>query len=195
MQLLSGAPKALPVGLYEQAARYRQQVFVERLGWKLQTSQGMEADQFDRPDTVYVVAQNHKAEIVGCARLLPTNRPYLLGEIFPQLLNGLSVPCSSDVWELSRFAAGRLDDAKEETANRSLLNPMLSPIAEPLLREAIRCVAVHGAKRLITVSPLGVERLLRRAGIEARRAGPPVLIEGSPVVACWIELAQREGAI
>lgn len=145
--------------------------------------------------TVYVVAQNDKAEVIGCARLLPTHRPYLLGEIFPQLLNGLPVPCSSDVWELSRFAAGRLDDAKDKAGSRYLLNPMLSPIAEPLLREAIRCAAAHGAKRLITVSPLGVERLLRRAGIEARRAGPPVLVDGSPVIACWIELAQGKGAV
>jgi N-acyl-L-homoserine lactone synthetase len=188
MQLLSGAPKTLPVGLYEQAARYRQQVFVERLGWELQTSQGMEADQFDRPDTVYVVAQNDQHEIIGCARLLPTHRPYLLGEVFPQLMNSLPVPCSPDVWELSRFAAGCLDDTKEEPVSPSLLNPMLSPIAEPLLREAIRYAAAHGAKRLITVSPLGVERLLRRAGIEARRAGPPVLVEGSPVIACWIDI-------
>ncbi len=187
MQLLSGAPKTLPVGLYEQAARYRQQVFVERLGWELQTSQGMEADQFDRPDTVYVVAQNDQHEIIGCARLLSTHRPYLLGEIFPQLLNGLPVPCSADVWELSRFAAGRLDDAKEKAGSRSLLNPMRSPIAEPLLRESIRCAAAHGAKHLITVSPLGVERLLRRVGIGARRAGPPVLVDGSPVIAVWIQ--------
>ena len=187
MQLLSGAPQTLPAGLYEQAARYRQQVFVERLGWPLPTSQGMEADQFDRADTVYVLAQNDKNEVIGCARLLPTHRPYLLGEVFPQLLNGLPVPCSSDVWELSRFAAGRLEDTKEETIRPSLLNPMLSPIAEPLLREAIRCAAAHGAKRLITVSPLGVERLLRRAGIEARRAGPPVLVDGSLVIAVWIQ--------
>ena len=188
MQLLSGVSQTLPAGLYEQAARYRRQVFVERLGWPLPTFQGMEADQFDRPDTVYVVAQNDKDEIIGCARLLPTHRPYLLGKVFPQLLNGLPVPCSPDVWELSRFAAGRLDDAKDKAGSRYLLNPMLSPIAEPLLRETIRCAAAHGAKRLITVSPLGVERLIRRAGIEGRRAGPPVLIEGSPVIACWIDV-------
>lgn len=191
MQLLSGAPQTLPAGLYERAARYRQQVFVERLGWPLPTSQGMEVDQFDRADTVYVVAQNDKNEIIGCARLLPTHRPYLLGEVFPQLLNGLPVPCSPDVWELSRFAAGSVEHPKEAAAHRSLLNPMLSPIAEPLLREAMRCAAAHGAKQLITVSPLGVERLLRRAGIEARRAGPPVFVGGEPVIGCWIALTER----
>ena len=80
-------------------------VFVERFGWALHTKNGMESDQFDRQDTVYVVAQDDRGHVSGCARLLPTTRPYLLGEAFPQLLNGLAPPCSPDVWELSRFAA------------------------------------------------------------------------------------------
>lgn len=183
MDVVSGAQEGLPRGVYSKVSRYRYQVFVEQLGWQLPTRDGTELDQFDRPDTVYVVAQDDEGHIIGCARLLPTTRPYLLGEVFPQLLNGLPPPCSPDVWELSRFAA--VDLNRQDTSGGGQLS---SPIAVRLLQESIVCAAAHGAKRLITVSPIGVERLLRRAGFHAHRAGPPIVVDGYPIVACLIEM-------
>jgi len=182
MQVITGSPETLPNGMYSKVARYRHQVFVEQLGWQLHTRDGAELDQFDRPDTVYVVAQDDEGHVFGCARLLPTNRPYLLGEVFPQLLNGLLPPCSLDVWELSRFAAVDLN------GQAPMLGQFSSPVTIKLLQESIACAASYGAKRLITVSPIGVERLLRRAGFHAHRAGPPMVIGGHPIFACWIEL-------
>lgn len=183
MHVMSGDPEELPTGVYSKVARYRHKVFVEQLGWELRTQDGAEMDQFDRPDTVYVVAQDDEGHVFGCARLLPTTRPYLLGDVFPQLLNGLPPPCSPDVWELSRFAAVDLNSPA------STMGQFSSPIAIKLLQESITCAAAHGAKRLITVSPIGVERLLRRAGFNAHRAGPPMVIDGHPIFACWIEIA------
>jgi N-acyl-L-homoserine lactone synthetase len=145
----------------------------------------VELDQFDRLDTVYIIAQDGHGCINGCARLLPTNSPYLLGEVFPQLLNGMPPPCTSDVWELSRFAAV---DFNAPTA--SSLSQFSSPVAVGLLHAALKCAAAHGAKRLITVSPLGVERLLRKAGFHTHRVAPPVIIGGQPLFACWIEVPQ-----
>lgn len=168
-------------------ARYRHKVFVETLGWQLQCQNGLEYDQFDRDDTVYVVAQNAAEQIVGTARLLPTNRPYLLGEVFPQLMNGLAVPDSAEVWELSRFAAVDFN-----AATSSALAQFSSPIAVGLLRTALTHAASLGAKQLITVSPLGIERLLRKAGFRAHRAGPPMLVDGSPIFACWIDVLHRD---
>jgi len=187
MDVASGTQKGLPQRVYSKISRYRYQVFVERLGWQLPARDGAELDQFDRPDTVYVVAQDDEGSVIGCARLLPTTRPYLLGEKFPYLLNGLPIPCSPDVWELSRFAA--VDLNREAT---SVGGQFSSPIAIKLLKESIACAAAYGAKRLITVSPIGVERLLRRAGFHAYRAGPPVVIDGYPIFACWIEIGAGE---
>ncbi len=65
-----------------------------------------------------------------------------------------------------------------------------SPVAVALMKESLRQAVSLGAKQLITVSPLGVERLLRKAGFQAHRAGPPQLINGSPVFACWIDTQQ-----
>lgn len=182
MHVMSGVSKGLPTGLHSKVAIYRHKIFVEQLGWELRTRDGEELDQFDRPDTVYVVAQDDQGHVSGCARLLPTTRPYLLGEVFPQLLNGLLPPNSPDVWELSRFAAVDLNNQVSTQGQFS------SQIAIELLQESIACAAAHGAKRLITVSPIGVERLLRRAGFHMHRAGPPMIIDGHPIFACWIEI-------
>src|ERR1700752_59202 len=111
-------------------ARYRHRVFVEMLGWPLQTREhGLEFDQFDREDTVYVVARNTIDSVVGTARLLPTSRPYLLGEVFPQLLHGQQLPSAPEVWELSRFAAVDFNSTTNTT-------PMcqLWPVGVDLLR-------------------------------------------------------------
>jgi N-acyl-L-homoserine lactone synthetase len=186
MFVISGAPRTLPQGLYSKVAHYRHKVFIEQLGWQLKAVGEAEQDQFDRSDTVYVVAQDEDGHISGCARLLPTTRPYLLSEVFPQLLNGLPPPCSPDIWELSRFASVDFNCKATQASGQ-----FSSSIAIKLLRESIACAAEHGAKRLITVSPIGIERLLRRAGIHAHRAGPPMVIDGHSIIACWIEVASN----
>jgi len=183
MRLYSGVRESLPAGIYPLMTSYRHKVFVERLGWQLTTPDGMERDQFDRPDTVYVVASNELGDVCGCARLLPTTQPYLLSEVFPDLLNGLSPPSSADVWELSRFAA--LDFSSRSSHGNGFYS---SPITKGVLDESVNIARARGAKRMLTVSPLGVERLLRRLGFKSHRAGPPKLIDGQPVFACYIEL-------
>lgn len=182
MHLQSGSAAGLPDGLYAKLGSYRYKVFIERLGWQVASFGEREADQFDRADTVYVVAQDSLDRVSGCARLLPTHRPYLLGEVFPQLLNGLEPPCSPDIWELSRFAAVDLHSPLATQGQMS------SPVAIGLLKEAVATAMAHGAKQLVSVSPIGVERLLRAAGFRAWRAGPPMVIDGHPIFACWIDL-------
>lgn len=188
MDIVSGCRKHLGARDYSELAAYRYRVFVERLGWKLGCPPGWEADQFDREDTVYVVSRGAgKGDINGCARLLPTTGSYLLQEVFPQLLNGAQPPVADDVWELSRFTAFDLAGQPESGAGQ-----FSSPVAVKLMHESIACAARMGARRLITVSPLGVERLLRRAGFRAHRAGPPMIVEGYPLFACWVEVPTAE---
>lgn len=184
MQFISGEPRVLRPSLMVDMARYRHKVFVEKLGWQLECENSLEYDQFDRDDTVYVVAQNDAAEVIGTARLLPTTRPYLLSEVFPQLLHGAAPPSSPDVWELSRFAA-----VDFSTGTGSALEQFSSPIMMNLLRTSMASAAARGAKRFITVSPLGVERLLRRLGFQAHRLAPPLIVDGHPIFACSISFA------
>lgn len=182
MDMVAGTADSL-MDTYQRVASYRHRVFIENLGWDLHSLDGMEQDQFDRPDTIYVAARDDDGEICGCARLLPTTRAYLLAEVFPQLLNGLVPPCSPDVWELSRFASVDFN-----SPNQTPLRQMSSEVAIDLMQASIEYAHRKGAKRLIAVTPLGVERLLRNAGFKSRRAGPPMRINGHLIFACWIEV-------
>ena len=181
MQTISGTARDFSPEFENAIAQYRHKIFIERLGWQLPVENGMERDQFDRKDTLYVIARDGKGAICGCARLLPTTGPYLLGDVFPNLLPDTPAPRDESIWELSRFAAASIGD-RVETAADSARN------TRALLAASIKIAAEHGARRLITVSPLGIERLLNRMGVHAHRAGPPVLVDGKPIFACWIEL-------
>lgn len=182
MMVVTGTACQLPPGLEVSLAAYRHSVFVEALGWQLPAEGWLERDQFDRDDTVYVVAQGGRGEVCGCARLLPTTRAYLLGDVFPELMNGFPLPHDRHVWELSRFSTMPVGDSltvsREEARVRFCT----------LFAGVVEVASAHGASRLITVTALGVERILRSIGIHAHRAGPPKIIDSKPTLAMWIEL-------
>lgn len=187
MQIHAGNSTALPRSILHSLDTYRHRVFIEKLGWEMNCEEGRERDQFDHHGTIYVVATNDDQEIIGCARLLPTTQPYLLGDVFPQLMGAVPVPRSPEVWELSRFAAVDFSGTSSHP-----LEQFSSPVAVGLLEAAIEVASSKGAQRLVTVSPVGVERLLRRAGFAAHRAAPPVNVDGHKLYACWIEIGLRQ---
>lgn len=187
MEILAGRPAELAPQVMVNVEKYRYKVFVETLGWDLVTEQGRERDQFDSDETIYLAVQDESGNIVGTGRLLPTTGPYLLGDVFPQLMGDAEPPRDSRVWELSRFAAVDFN-----APAGSALSQFSSEVAVALLRTALDVAKCNGAEHIITVSPLGVERLLRRNHFRAHRAAPPQIIDGHPIFACWIDVAGAE---
>ena len=70
MRLLTGKPAELRSSMMADMGLYRYRVFVEKLGWELQCEAGLEYDQFDRDDTVYVVAQDDDGDIIAATKIL-----------------------------------------------------------------------------------------------------------------------------
>lgn len=82
--------------------RDRKRIFVDLLGWDVPVVDGAyEIDQFDDEHAIYVVATNERGEHDGSIRLLPSVRPHVLGDIFPELCDG-PVPSGEHIFELSR---------------------------------------------------------------------------------------------
>lgn len=185
ISVVTGTVSQLPPGLEASLASYRHKVFVQTLHWQLPCENELERDQFDRVDTIYAVALDADGTVCGCARLLPTTKPYLLGEIFPDLMDGMPAPSAYHVWELSRFSTtpSREADALSREKARDRLCTLLAT--------AVEIVAARGATRLIMVTVLGVERILRGIGVHAHRAGPPRSVDGKPTLAMWIELDEQ----
>ena len=164
------------IGMY----RLRHEVFHDRLGWEVTTDNGMEHDEFDHADPVYVLAKGDEDEVLGCWRLLPTMGPNMLKDTFPQLLHGQRAPQQSDVWELSRFA---VTVPKYESAGFGF-----SEIPIRMMQALFRFAQHNGITRYVTVTTVAVERLIRRLGVNVTRVGPPIKIGRVMTVACYIEI-------
>ena len=179
-QYSTGTRQQLPPQLFEQMGHYRREVFINQLGWELNTINGMELDEFDAPDAVYVCLHDEDAQVSGVARLLPTTAPYLMEKVFPQLWGGKQLPSDPKIWELSRFAA-----ASPYTTG-AIEHQASAQHASELLRNVMRVGSMLGAQTLVTVSPVSMERLLRINGFRAKRAGKPILNCGMPITALQI---------
>ncbi|MDO8412306.1 MAG: acyl-homoserine-lactone synthase [Gallionellaceae bacterium] len=164
------------MGMY----RLRHKVFYERLGWKVRSIDGMEQDEFDRANPVYVLAKDDEDEVVGCWRLLPTTGPYMLKDTFPQLLQGRPAPQQADIWELSRFA---LDSSKVESSSFGL-----SETPMRMIQMAVRFAQENKIQRYVSVTSVAVDRMFRKAGIHMTRLGEPMKIGNVLTVAVTLEI-------
>jgi acyl homoserine lactone synthase len=170
MHTLFGKARDLPPALLSALATYRRKACVGRPG-SMPDAAAEDADRFDSGDMVYVVARDDSGRICGSAGLSPAPGTSLLNDAFPDALAH-----RGETWELSHFA---VDPVSAGGCARSLLAAAATAASE------------QGARRLITVSPAATERLFHRLGVHAHRAGPPALVNGAPLFACWIEIDER----
>ncbi|WP_167334477.1 acyl-homoserine-lactone synthase [Pseudomonas cremoricolorata] len=163
---------------------FRHRVFVSRLGWDLpgvRRDTLIEFDEFDTTGTSYVLARDGKHNLIGCTRLLPTTRPYLLGQVFAHLC-GDSVPHDPQIWELSRYGAA------------SDLHPGLGI---DLFKGSLRFAAHLGARDVIAVTNTSIERYFRREKVQFRRLCAPVAHAHEHLVAldfCANQYSQLEAS-
>jgi acyl homoserine lactone synthase len=162
--------------------RLRHAIFHDRLGWDVTSDDGMEHDEFDEINPVYMIVKDDDQHVVGCWRLLPTTGPYMLKDVFPQLLAGQPAPMQPDVWELSRFAM--LCD-KSECAGFDW-----SETPRRMMQFVVRYAQENGIHRYVTVTSAAVERLLRKLGVNISRLGPPIRIGKVLTLACAVEIDQ-----
>jgi acyl homoserine lactone synthase len=148
--------------------RLRHEVFKERLDWEVGSQAGRERDMFDDLDPVYIVCE-HQGEVLGSWRLLQTTRPYMLKDVFPELLYGMPAPEAPDVWEISRFAV-----SKRMANNESL--GTINTVTNLLLEQLFAFAARREISRIVAVADVRFERILKRAGLLTQRFGPPMQI-------------------
>jgi len=86
-----------------QLLRLRYKQFRERQGYDVRVFKDMEFDQYDTPETVYLVRLDEKRRVQGTSRLNSTLSPYMLKDIWPHLVEGHALPCAADVWEGTRI--------------------------------------------------------------------------------------------
>lgn len=164
--------------------RLRHKVFKERLAWDVSSQDGLERDEYDSFNPVYLVVRGGTNELEGCWRLLPTTGPYMLKDLFSELLDGSPAPCDPGIWEISRFAVmPQSPDFNSRGGLNALTGQMLIALME-------FCLA-NGIRRVVAASDVRFERILIRAGLKTGRFGPARRIGACLAVAGWTDATEE----
>ncbi|MBL8643825.1 MAG: GNAT family N-acetyltransferase [Rhodospirillaceae bacterium] len=161
--------------------RLRHEVFRERLNWDVGSMHGRERDEFDDLEPVYIVCEQD-GDVLGSWRLLPTTGPYMLKNVFPELLHGQPAPAAPDQWEISRFAV-----SKRVTGNDSL--GTIRAVTQLLLDQLFTFAARRNLSRIVAVSDVRFERVLKRSGLITQRFGAPLQIGVTRAVAGYADVS------
>lgn len=152
--------------------RLRYRVFIRQEGWNVPCWRDMEYDQYDTPAAHYLVWRDQRGEVRGMSRLSPTDRPYMLKDIWPEMVTRGELPASPLVWEGTRFAV----DADLPAAQRKAV------IAELVMAYAE--FGQHmGLSHFIGIMPPAVWRVVFQSnGWKPEFLGEPYLIDGDKIL-------------
>ncbi len=146
--------------IYEQH-RLRHECIVQRQCWNVPTIHNMEYDQYDNPAAYYLVWRDVMGKARGSSRLYPTDRPYMLEQVFPQLVTKTRLPKSSQVWEGSRFCV-----------DASLKPDMRQRIVQELVLGYLEFALAHSIKKIVGVMyPAYCRNIFMRNGWEVEWLG------------------------
>ncbi|VVO11640.1 acyl-homoserine-lactone synthase [Pseudomonas simiae] len=161
----------------------RAKIFKNKKEWDVNIIAGMEIDGYDALNPYYMIITSSTAEphVSGCWRILPTTGPNMLAHTFPVLLHGDEAPCSEHIWELSRFA---IEAPKKSTFN-------FSDISTTAIRALVEFAMARNISQLVTVTTVGVEKMLIRLGLDLSRFGPSMKIGVEQAVALKVELNEH----
>lgn len=151
--------------------RHRYQIFVREKGWDLKTYNGLEFDDYDTAETIYLIEFDSDGNIGASMRLNPTDRPFLLRDRFADMCER-EIPCGPDVWELTRGAVS------SDLRRSGIYGRVICAMVEAAL--------LWGAKKGVGI--FSVEYLMKqmRFGLDAKPLGQPRIMDGEPNVAAEI---------
>lgn len=155
----------------------RKSVFVDLLKWDLPILGGrFELDQFDDEAATYVIIADEAGDHLGSARLLSTDRPHILGALFPDLCAS-PPPAGPDVMEITRFCLSRRQKAAARLTTR---NELVSALAWYALDAGIRTYT--------GVAEIGWLQQILAFGWDCRPLGVPVRCDCGTIGALAIEI-------
>ncbi len=125
----------------------RYKSFIKRQAWGLSEWEGMEYDIYDNPATTYLVWQDKNGTVRGTSRLIPTNRPYMIKDLWPESVDKIKLPNSSKIWEGSRFCV-----------DSQICNSLRELIIKEIVCAYLEYAISHEIKAIIGMMPIGIWR-------------------------------------
>lgn len=155
----------------------RKHVFIDLLKWELHAiANRFEIDQFDDEHARYLVLLDSIGTHCASARLLPTDRPHILGDLYPQLVAG-PVPRGPGTVEITRFC---LDRRQTGSMRRGARNQLVSALADHAL--------ANGISFYTGVAELAWFEQIRNFGWRCEALGQPIAHGRNTLVGLRIEI-------
>ena len=147
--------------------RQRYDIFIKEKGWKLPSRDGLEIDQYDDDDTLYLLQYAPDGELIASMRLKATDRPFMVLDSFADMVQG-PVPRGPEIWELTRGA----------------LSPKLrkSKLYGQIICGMLEAALLWGAKKSIGIYSVDYIMKQMRIGLDLKPLGPPRIVDGEPNV-------------
>lgn len=155
----------------------RKRVFVDRLGWNVPViADKYEMDQFDVGTATYLVLSDENHNHRASARLLRTDAPHILSDLFPGLCTG-PVPVGTNIREITRFC---IEPSLERSEQRVARNQLVSALVDYALSGRI---ATYTA-----VATSSWFRQISRFGWNCTALGPGRHLMGEDLVGMRIDI-------
>ncbi|MEZ5692017.1 MAG: acyl-homoserine-lactone synthase [Rickettsiales bacterium] len=159
--------------------RLRYKEFKARQNYDVPVFKEMEYDVYDTPAAVYVVWQDDDGIVRGCSRMSPTDRPYMIKDIWPGMVTRINMPEEDSIWESSRFAI-----------DSELSASMRQRVKLEILQAKIEFALSLDIKGMIGVMPPLIWRaVFVNSGWPINNIGEVTILDsGEKVVAGWINV-------
>ncbi|KAB7613378.1 acyl-homoserine-lactone synthase [Amylibacter sp. SFDW26] len=173
--------------ILDQMYQLRARQFSERRGWRVVVKNGQERDHFDQQNPLYICVVSKKGKLLASLRLLPTNKPHMLSEVFPEVMGDKKIIRHHLVLESSRFCV-------DTEAAKFFGSEGINIVTSQLLSGLFTTANAIGIKDIISVYDIYVERVLRRAGCIFKRVGPVHKYDDLKTVAGLFNVSDNLGA-
>jgi acyl homoserine lactone synthase len=166
-------------GALAEQFRLRHRVFVQRTSYDVPSWREMEYDQYDTPAATYLVWRDEDGTARGVSRLCPTDRPYMVKDVWPEMVTACPLPGSTSVWEGTRFG---VDKDLPPALRRRIVGELVIGYLEFGLSA--------GVKQIIGVMPTLIWRAVFSSnGWPVEFLGEPRMLGGDRCVAGMLSLS------
>lgn len=166
--------------------RVRTQIFRDRMGWDVNVNHlELEIDEYDLPETIYILSIDDKDKVNGVWRFLMTDQPSMIKDVWPQYLNSLPIPSCGYMCETSRF--GVLCDKQDSLEYQRTVNCITAQMLLALIDVSIKC----GITDMYTLYNIKIKRLLERIGFVPYRTSEIIDLEGHPTVTAHFKMNEE----
>ncbi len=157
--------------------KLRKLIFKDRMEWDVDISkEGLEIDEYDLPETVYIIVRDEQGRAVGIWRMLPSTSPSMIRDIWPEFLKDFPMPQHPDTWEVSRFGVHSYTDDRRDHIRQ------VSQVTAQLITALLTVTTMTGIRDIYTMYNPQVGRSVQRIGFIADATSKDYPVDGKPSI-------------